>query len=171
MSREISRAESWERAYEAFQDINFSAFDFNSVKQSLLDYIKLYFPEQFNDFIESSEFIAIIESFAYISELLAYRIDMNTHENFISVAQRKQSVLRLAKLVSYNASRNMPARGLVKINSVTTTESVFDSRSQNLANQKINWNDTNNADWKEQFLLVMNQIMEQDFGSVSANRS
>ena len=167
MSREISRAESWEKTYEAFQEINFAAFDFNSVKQSLLDYIKEYFPEQFNDFIESSEFIAIIESFAYISELLAYRIDMNSHENFITVAQRKQSILRLAKLVSYDASRNMPARGLVKITSVTTTETTFDSRSINLANQKINWNDSNNADWKEQFILIMNQVLDQDFGSVS----
>ena len=111
MSRLISRAESWEKVYSAFANINFAAFDYNSVKQSILDYIKLYFPETFNDFIESSELIAIVEAFAYISETLAYRMDVTAHENFISTAQRRDSVLKLAKLISYKVSRPLPARG------------------------------------------------------------
>lgn len=167
MSRIISRAEAWERAYEAFQQVNFNAFDYNSVKQSLVDYLKLYYPEDFNDFIESSEFIALLELFAYFSELFAYRLDLNAHENFITQAQRKESVLRLAKLISYSASRNIPARGLTKITSVRTTETIFDSNGTNLANVRINWNDANNPNWKEQFLLVLNRVLRQDFGTVT----
>lgn len=166
MSRLISRAEGWERAYEAFQNVNFAAFDYASVKQSIIDYIKLYFPETFNDYIESSEFIAIVETFAYIAEMLAYRLDVNAHENFISTAQRRDSILRLAKLVSYTPSRSLSARGLVKITSVTTTENVLDTNGNNLANVTIRWNDTSNASWKEQFTLVMNRVMDQEFGTV-----
>ena len=154
MARQISRSEAWERAHEIFTQVNFNSFDFNTIKESLLDYTKLYFPEDFNDYIESSEFIAILEIFAYVGELLAYRLDVNAHENFISTAQRKESILRLAKLLSYKASRNIPARGLVKITSVQTSEAVLDSNGINLAGRKILWNDTNNSDWKEQFLLV-----------------
>jgi hypothetical protein len=65
MAREISRAEAFERAHEIFSQINFNSFDYNTIKESLLDYVKLYFPEDFNDYIESSEFIAIVELFAY----------------------------------------------------------------------------------------------------------
>lgn len=166
MSRLVARAESWERAYEAFQNVNFAAFDYNTVKQSILDYVKLYFPETFNDFIESSEFVAIVEIFAYIAELIAYRLDVNAHENFISTAQRKDSILRLAKLVSYTAARALPARGLVKITSVSTTESVVDSNGNDLANRAIRWNDVSNPNWKDQFVLVMNRVLEQEFGSV-----
>ena len=32
MSRLVARAETWERAYEAFQDINFAAFDYDTVR-------------------------------------------------------------------------------------------------------------------------------------------
>jgi len=110
MSRIISRAEAWERAYEVYQQVNFNAFDFTSIKQSLIDYMKLYFPEDFNDYIESSEFIALLELFAYVGELLAYRLDLDAHENFITQAQRKESILRLAKLISYTAARNIEAR-------------------------------------------------------------
>lgn len=167
MSRLVARAESWERVYTAFQNINFTAFDFNSVKQSILDYVKLYFPETFNDFIESSEFIAIVEVFAYVAELLAYRIDINAHENFLSTAQRKDSILRLAKFISYTPSRPLPARGLVKITSVTTTEGLTDANGIDLSNRTIFWNDITNPSWKDQFILVVNRVLSQDFGSVS----
>lgn len=169
MSRLIARAENWEQVYTAYTNINFSAFDFNTVKRSLIDYIKLYFPESYNDFIESSELIAILELFAYVSELLAYRLDIDAHENFLSTAQRKESVLRLAKLISYTADRQLPARGLVKITSVSTTETVLDSFGTNLSNRIIRWNDITNPYWKDQFILVMNKIMEQSYGSVNAS--
>jgi hypothetical protein len=164
--RIISVAESWQAVYQAYQNVNFTAFDYQTIKQSLIDYIKLYFPENFNDFIESSEFIALIELFAYLGELMAYRVDMMTHENFLPTAQRKQSVLRLAKLIAYNASRNIPARGMVKITSVSTTETVYDSNGTNLAGRKINWNDPSNSNWKDQFILVMDRALSQPFGSV-----
>lgn len=164
--RILNSAEVWEKAYQAFQQVNFSAWDFNTIKQSLVDYLKLYHSEDFNDFIESDELIAYIELFAYLGELFAYRLDLNAHENFMPTANRKESILRLAKHISYNASRNIPARGLVKIMSIATTEVVFDSNGTNLANRIVYWNDSNNTNWKEQFILVLNRIFEQEFGTV-----
>lgn len=166
MDREPNIAENWERAYDAFQQINFKAWDYDTVKQSLVDYLKLYYPEDFNDFIESSDTIMILELFAYIAELLAYRIDLNSHENFITTAERKESVLRLAKFISYNPSRALPARGLVKMTSIRTTENIVDSRGINLTNRTIRWNDPNNPNWKEQFFLIMNSVLTQPIGTV-----
>lgn len=157
-------AENWDKIYQSFEAVNFVSYDFDTIKQSLIDYNRIYFPEQFNDYIQSSEFIALLEMFAYVAEQLAYRIDMVSHENFISTAQRKQSILRLAKLISYKSTRNIPVRGLVKFNSVSTSERVIDSRGINLAGLTITWNDPNNANWKEQFTLVMNRVLSSRFG-------
>lgn len=168
MTRLISRAEGWERAYEAYNNINFTSYTYDTIKQSLIDYIRLFFPESFNDYIESSEFMAIIESFAYVGELLAYRVDMNAHENFLSTAQRRESVLRLAKFISYTASRPVAARGLVKITSVSTTEPVVDVNGNNLSQRTIFWNDPSNASWKSQFNEIMSSVLTQPFGSVKA---
>ena len=167
MSRIISRAESWEKAYEAFSQINFTAFDFTTIRRSMVEYIKLYFPESFNDFIESSEFVALLDTFAYLGEQLIYRVDVSSHENFLPVAQRKQNVLRLAKLISYKATRNLPARGLLKITSVSTTESVFDSRGNALKGTTILWNDLQNSTWKEQFNVVLNAASSSRIGTVT----
>lgn len=169
MSRVISKAEGFEVAYKAFQNINFNAFDYHTIKQSMVDYVKLYFPENFNDFIESSEFIALLELFAYLGELVAYRQDVNAQENLLDFAQRKQSVLRLAKFISYKASRNIPARGLVKVESISTTERIVDTAGSQLGNRVIKWNDQNNPNWKDQFLTVMNRVLLSPFGTVSSN--
>jgi hypothetical protein len=157
-------AETWEKVYQAFDKINFVSFDYESVKESLIQYMKLYYAEVFNDYIESSELIVIIDAFAVVAEQLAYRIDMATHENFISTAERKQNILKLAKLISYNSSRNLPARGLVKISSISTSESIIDSQGNELSNRTILWNDSNNALWKEQFFLIINRLLTKPFG-------
>jgi hypothetical protein len=166
MTRLVTKAENWQKVYQAYSSINFTAFDYNSVKKSLIDYLKIYHAESFGDYIESSELITIVEAFAYVAELFAYRLDQNANENLITTAQRRESVLRLAKLLSYNVSRNIPARGLVKVGSISSTERVFDSRGNDLSNKIITWNDPNNPNWKEQFLLVINKVLSQDFGSV-----
>ena len=162
--RNINSAEAWEKIYEAFDTINFTAFDYDTVKQSLIDYLRIYYKEHFNDFIESSEFVAFLGIFSYFAEILAYRIDVNANENFITTAQRKQSLLKLAKIISYKVSRNIPARGLVKISSISTTEEVTDSQGNNLKNVVVNWNDANNSNWKEQFFLVLDRAMTGKIG-------
>lgn len=162
--RNTNSSESWELIYQAFNQVNFTSFDFDTIKASLVDYLRIYYPETFNDLIQSSELISILEMFAYVAEQLAYRVDMVSHENFITTAQRKNSILRLAKLISYKATRNIPVRGLVKFTSVSTTERVIDSRGIDLSNLVITWNDPNNPNWKEQFFLVMNRILNSRFG-------
>src|SRR5574343_130651 len=161
----LAAAESWDKIYKAFEEVNFTAYDYDAVKQSLIDYLKLHYPEQFNDYIESSQFIALIEMFAYVAELLAYRVDISVHENLLSTATRKQSILRLAKLISYTASRNLPLRGLVKITSVSVSENVRDSQGNSLANRVIRWDDQNNPLWREQFYSVMNKTLTQVYGN------
>ncbi len=157
--RNTNSSESWERIYEAFSQVNFTSFDALTIKQSLIDYLRIYYAEVFNDLIQSSELIAMLEMFAYVAEQLAYRVDMVSHENFSTTAQRKQSILRLAKLISYKATRNIPVRGLVKITSLSTSERVIDSRGVDLSGLVITWNDPNNANWKEQFFLVANRVL------------
>lgn len=167
MSRLVARAENWERVYKAFENTNLAAFEYGAIKQSLLDYLRLYYPEVFNDFIESSELVAVIEAFAKIGDSMAYRFDMNARENLLPVAKRRESILRLAKHISYTASRPIPARGLVKIESVSTTQNVADSNGTNLSNRTIHWNDATNNNWKAQFITVMNLILDQGFGHVT----
>jgi hypothetical protein len=103
--------------------------------------------------------MALIDAVAFLGQSLSFRIDLASRENFIELAERKESVLRLAKMLSYNAKRNKPAQGLLKFSSVNTTEDIVDSNGKNLSGQTVSWNDPTNTNWLEQFLLILNASM------------
>src|SRR6056300_950457 len=120
-------AEDWKTIYRSFSQANFTAYDYDAIRSSMITYIQTNYPEDFNDYIQSSEFVAIIDLLAYLGQSLAFRTDLNSRENFIDTAERRESILRLAKLINYKAKRNSPARGLLKITKIRTTEPLTDS--------------------------------------------
>lgn len=156
VSQNLTAVNNWTKVYQAFQSADFQSYDFQTIRKALIDYLRLNYSENFNDFIDSSEYLALIELIAFFGQNLAFRGDLNARENFIDTAERRDSILKLARLVSYNPSRNIPANGQVKIVSLSTTENVIDSLGNNISNSSINWNDPSNTNWQEQFNAILN---------------
>jgi hypothetical protein len=125
----------------------------------MIGYLKTYYSEDFNDFIESSEYVALIDCIAFMGQALAFRTDLNARENFIDTAERRDSILKLARLVSYNPKRSNPASGFLKVTSISTSESLTDSTGNNLKNTVIYWNDVANSNWSEQFSILFNAAL------------
>lgn len=148
--------EDWKRIYQTYREGDFQSYDFETLRKSFVDYLRLYYPETFNDYIESSEFIALLDVMAFMGQALAFRTDLNTRENYLDTAERRDSVVKLANLVSYTPKRNTCASGYLKIFSVQTTENVIDYNGVNLANVTVNWADPSNFDWQEQFTAIVN---------------
>jgi hypothetical protein len=148
--------EDWKRIYQTYREADFQSYDFETLRKSFVDYLRLYYPETFNDYIESSEFIALLDVMAFMGQALAFRTDLNTRENYLDTAERRDSVVKLANLVSYTPKRNTCASGYLKVFSVTTTENVIDYNGVNLANVTVNWADPSNFDWQEQFTAIVN---------------
>ena len=160
-------SEDWQKIYQSFKNADFQSYDFENLRRTMIDYIRTNFPEDFNDYIESSEYLALIDIIAFVGQSIAFRVDLNARENFLELAERRDSVLRLARMIGYNPSRNVPASGLLKINTISTTETVLDSNGINLAGQYITWNDPSNTNWYDQFIKVINSslISTNQFGS------
>ena len=152
-------AEDWKRVYQTFRNADFKSYDFDNLRRTMISYLRTNYPEDFNDYIESSEYLALIDLISFLGQNIAYRIDLNARENYLELAERRESVLRLARLLSYNPKRNQAANGLLKIESVSTTEEITDSNNINLEGQTIVWNDPSNPDWFEQFIRVMNAAL------------
>ena len=148
--------QDWKRIYQTYREANFMSYDYETLRKSFIDYLTIYYPESFNDYIESSEFVAILDVMAFMGQSLAFRDDLNARENFIDTAERRDSVIKLANLVSYNPKRNTEANGLVKVTSISTTESIFDINNVSLGNTTVLWNDAANSNWQEQFNTILN---------------
>lgn len=153
-------AEDWTKIYQTFRSADFQSYDYETLRKSMVDYLRLYYPEDFNDFIESSEFVAMIDLIAFLGQSLSFRGDLNARENFIDTAQRRDSILKLAKLISYNPKRNICSSGFLKIESASTTENVFDSTGLNLSGLVVSWADNGNDNWYEQFTAIVNASLD-----------
>jgi len=152
-------SEDWTKIYQSFRNADFQSYDFDTLRRTMINYLRETYPEEFNDYIDSSEYIALIDLIAYLGQNLSFRVDLNARENFLETAQRQDSILRLAQLISYNPKRNVPANGLLKISAIRTTENVIDANGVNLANQVIGWNDSTNVNWYQQFISILNSAM------------
>lgn len=165
-------SEDWKKIYQTFQNADFKSYDFETIKRSMIEYLRQNYPENFNDYIDSSEYIALIDLIAFLAQSLSFRIDLNARENFIDTAERRDSILKLARLISYVPKRNQTSNGLMKVISVSTTENVLDAAGTNLSNRIISWNDGTNQDWYQQFTLIMNSAMSTAvFGKPNSRRT
>jgi hypothetical protein len=156
-------AEDWKKIYQSFRNADFQSYDFETLRRTMIQYLQENFPEDFNDFIDSSEYVALIDLIAYLGQNLSFRIDLNARENFLETAQRRDSILRLAQLISYVPKRNTPASGFLKITGISTTDNVIDGNGINLANTTIGWNDPANSNWYQQFITIINSSMAGSF--------
>lgn len=155
-------AEDWQTIYKSFSDVDFRAYDFDTLRAALIDYVRAHYPEDFNDYIQSSEFVATIELLAYLGTSLNFRADLNTRENFLDTAQRRDSIIRLARMLSYTPKRNIALSGLFKLTGVETNEPLQDSLNRDINNVTIFWNDANNPDSFEQFTTILNAALNSN---------
>ena len=151
--------EDWRSLYKTYNQADFQSYNFETLRKSFVDYIRQNYPEDFNDYVESSEFVALLDVIAFMGQAISYRQDLNTRENFLDTAERRDSVVRLADLVGYTPKRNENASGFLKVTSVATTENIVDYNGTNLANVKVRWNDSTNSDWQDQFNTVLNALL------------
>lgn len=163
-------AEDWKRIYQSFQNADFQSYDFENLRRVMINYIRTNYPEDFNDYIESSEYLALIDLIAFLGQSIAFRVDLNSRDNFLELSERRDSVLRLARLLSYKVKRNVSANGLLKFSTISTTQSITDSNGRNLAGQTISWNDPSNVNWYDQFIKILNSALppSSQFGDSDA---
>lgn len=146
----------WKTIYRTYKQADFQSYDYETLRKTFVDYLRITYPETFNDYVESSEYVALLDVMAFMGQALSFRDDLNTRENFIDTAERRDSVIKLANLVGYNPKRNLTGQGFLKITAIQTTEQVKDINGLNLSNLTIIWADPANPNWQEQFNSVIN---------------
>ena len=152
-------AEDWKVISQSFTNAEFKSYDFDTLRLAMLDIIQRNYPEDFNDYIQSSEFIALLDLVAFLGQNLSFRNDLNSREAFLDTAERRDSILKLARQLSYQPKRSRNAVGYLKIKSVNSSENILDNLGNNLSRQDVFWTATTNTDAYERFILVLNAVL------------
>lgn len=81
--------------------IDYTSRDFNSIKEDLLQHAKRYYPENYNDFSESSFGSMMLDAVAYVGDVLSFYLDYQVNESFLETALEPSNVRRLAAQRGY----------------------------------------------------------------------
>lgn len=93
----------------SLRNLDFSALDFQSLQRAGIEYIRTYFPNEFNDFFASNGLIMMLELVSYIGNVLAERGDILIDEAFLPTAQTLDAVRNHLELIDQQVLRATPA--------------------------------------------------------------
>ena len=93
--------------------IRYTSRDFNQIKFDLVEYAKRYYPDTFQDFSEASFGSLMLDSVAYVGDILSYYLDYQANESFLETAIEFRNVFNLAKQMGYKQKGSPSATGIV----------------------------------------------------------
>jgi len=102
--------------------LDFSGLDYTTARKAIIEYIRTYFPDDFNDFVASNGIMMIMEIIAATTAKLSLRSDILANEAFLPTAQTEQAVVNHLALINQRILRQTPA--VVDIE-ITVEQPVF----------------------------------------------
>lgn len=93
--------------------INYTSRDFDSIKQELLDYTKRYYPDSYQDFSEASFGSLMLDTVAYVGDVLSYYVDYQANESFLDTALEYNNVVKLSRQLGYKFKGIPVSTGIV----------------------------------------------------------
>lgn len=104
---------------DQINNLNYTNQDFWSLKNKLVEFINERFgengnaiPNTFNDLVEGSIAIMLIENWAFLADTLSFKIDQMVNELFIDTVTEIDNAFRISQLVGFKPTPPIPARSL-----------------------------------------------------------
>lgn len=89
--------------------INYIARNFADVRQELINFVKQYYPDIFNDFNDASVGMMLIELNAATGDMLGFHTDRMFQETQIDFAQERSSILSMARTFGLKVPGKRPS--------------------------------------------------------------
>jgi hypothetical protein len=83
-------------------NIKYTSREFESIKEDLIDHAKRYYPDTYRDFSKPSFGSMVLDSVAYVGDVLSYYLDYHVNESFLDTAIEFDNVRKHARSLGYN---------------------------------------------------------------------
>ena len=81
--------------------IRYTSRDFASIKEDLVGHAKRYYPDTFRDFNEAGFGSLMLDTVAYVGDILSFYVDYQANESFLDTAVEYNNVIRIARQMGY----------------------------------------------------------------------
>jgi len=95
--------------------IKYTSRDFNSIRNDLIEYAKRYYPDSFKDFNEASFGAMMVDSVAYIGDMLSFYLDYQANESFLTTAHEYNNIIKHGKALGYKINSVPSSYGIVTL--------------------------------------------------------
>jgi hypothetical protein len=82
--------------------INYTARDFRAIKKELVEHTKRYYPDTFSDFSEASFGSLMLDTVAYVGDMLSFYLDYQANEAFIDTSVERDNLVRHARRLGFD---------------------------------------------------------------------
>jgi len=83
------------------KDVKYLDKNFSDVRNALIDFSKIYFPNEYSDFSDSSVGMMFIEMTSYVADMLSLYIDTQLRESMLQHAVNRSNIVNIAQSFSY----------------------------------------------------------------------
>ena len=97
------------------KEVNYIGRDFSGFRKNLIDFAKIYYPDTYNDFNESSPGMMFIEMAAYVGDVLSYYVDSQFKEMLLWHAEQRKNIISLAETLGYKVKPTVPANTMLDV--------------------------------------------------------
>ena len=107
-----------------FVSVDYTGRDFNTIKENLTSYAKRYYPDTFRDFTEASFGSMMLDSVAYVGDVLSFYTDYNFNESLLATSNDYNNTIRLARQMGYKFNGSPSATGKVAVYAIVPAASA-----------------------------------------------
>ena len=104
--------------------IKYTSREFNSIRRDLVEHAKRYYPDTFKDFNEASFGSLMIDTVAYIGDIISFYLDYQVNESFMDSAIEYNNIIRLSRQMGYKYKSNPSSYGTVSIYAIIPANST-----------------------------------------------
>jgi len=95
--------------------IDYTARDYESIRAALVDHAKRYYADTYQDFNEAGFGSLMIDSVAYVGDVLSLYLDYQANESFLETALEDENILKIGKQMGFKGFAPGIATGIVQI--------------------------------------------------------
>ena len=95
--------------------INYTSREFDTIKRDLVDYAKRYYPDTFKDFNDASFGALMLDTVAYVGDILSFYLDYQANESFLDTALEYDNIINLARQQGYKFQTSALSQGMANL--------------------------------------------------------
>ncbi len=97
-----------------FLPIDYTSREFDSIREDLYSYATRYYSDSFKDFTSTSFASLMIDTVAYVGDILSFYIDYQVSEMFLDTTTEYENILRIGKQYGYKHRSSPVSQGILE---------------------------------------------------------